>query len=617
MLCVAAASLCPALLYAQVTPPAPPPRDSARARPDTIRDPIPPRPDSIRVDSSSGKPTPGGRVPGDSLPPRDTIKAPLAQAELPRDPSGGIGAAYRWTRAELFATGALNLADLLDRVPGVTGMRAGWVAAPMVAGYHGDVARVRVFYDGVELDPIDARTGGIVDLQTVQLWSVEEVALERAAGELRVHLRSWRVDRTTASTRTDISTGDYDTNTYRAFFGKRFAHGEVLQLAAQQFGTTDPIGGDGDALSLVTRVGWARAGWSVDAFANRTHFTRSLKLRDFGLLPLPALDATRTDAYVRGGYGDPDRGFWVQLVAASSRFVEASPRGGAGALADSADSTRSRAQYVGSVGWSRAGLSASVSHRLRIFEGERESSPFARLSYDSRLVSMAAFAERDGLRTSNRVDVGATLRPLPFLAITGAASQSLPSGSGADDGEPTTTLRGEVGVRVGQLWLSGGMVRTDSATLAAPAVFDTGYRPVSVSANTAWFGAARGRVYRAIFADVILTRWDSATFYRPRYQARSELRLATRWLGRFPSGNFGIVASGTHEYRSEMFYPAANGVQVGSPSSPFSTLLEIRIVSAVLFWQFRNIRGEFYDQVPGMRMPRQTNVYGVRWEFWN
>lgn len=613
MLSCAGVALCPPALRAQVAPP-PPPRDAAR--PDTIRDPIPPRPDSIRVDSSSGKPT-ARSAPGDSLPPRDTVKAPLARAELPRDSATGVGEAYRWTRAELFATGALNLADLLDRVPGVTTLRAGWVAAPMVAGYHGDVARVRVFYDGVELDPIDARTGGIVDLQTVPLWSAEEVAVERAAGELRVHVRSWRVERTTASTRTDVSTGDYDTNTYRAFFGKRFERGEVLQLAAQQFGTTDPSGGDGDALSLLTRVGWARARWSVDAFANRTHYTRSLKLRDFGFPPLPGMDATRTDAYVRGGYGDPDHGFWVQFIAASSRFVEASPRGGGGVFADSADSTRSRAQYVGSVGWSRAGLAASVSHRLRIFEGAREASPFARVAYDARLVSVAAFAERDGLRARDRVDVGATLRPLSFLAVSGAASQSRPSADDGGDGESATTVRGELGVRVGRLWVSGGLVRTDSAVLAAPMVFDTAYRPVAVGENTAWFAALRGRVFRAIFADVVVTRWDSATYYRPRYQARSELRLATRWLTRFPSGNFGVVAAGTHEYRSEMLYPVASGVQVASASSPFSTLLEIRIVSAVLFWQFRNIRGEFYDQVPGLRMPRQTSIYGVRWEFWN
>ena len=42
-----------------------------------------------------------------------------------------------------------------------------------------------------------------------------------------------------------------------------------------------------------------------------------------------------------------------------------------------------------------------------------------------------------------------------------------------------------------------------------------------------------------------------------------------------------------------------------------------RIVSAVLSYQFRNIRGDPYQLVPGYLMPRLNQFYGVRWEFWN
>lgn len=589
------------------------PRDTARARPDTIVDPIPARPDSIRVDTTRTKP-----AAGDSGVARDTIKAPLARADAP-PLAADIGQRYRWTRAEMFATGALNLADLLDRIPGVTGFRGGWVASPMLAGMLGDVQGVRVFYDGIELDPIDQRTGGALDLQTVQLWTAEEVIVERAASEVRVHLRSWRVDRTTAYTRTDVSTGDYETNTYRAYFGKRFRHGEVLQLAAQQFGTTDPQGGDGDALSLMGRVGWARGVWSVDGFFNRTRGVRAAKVRAIGLRPLQGINATRTDAYVRGTYGDPESGLWAQALAASSRFVEATPATTAeraastGLPADSADTTRSRAQYVASAGWTAGPLRASVTHRLRVFEGRQVGSPSARASFDGGMFAVEGFAERDALRARDRGDLTARVSLLSRFALSGAASLTRPTG----DGSRALTLRGEAGVRLRDLWVSGGAVRTDSMILSPLVLFDSAFRAVPVPAATAYFATVRGRVYRALWLDVTAMRWDSATFYRPETQVRSELRLATRWLSRFPSGNFSIVAAGMHEYRSNVRFPTASGEVIVQQSFPFSTLLEVRLVNAVLFWQFRNVTGFAYEQVPGLRMPRRTNIYGVRWEFWN
>ena len=48
-----------------------------------------------------------------------------------------------------------------------------------------------------------------------------------------------------------------------------------------------------------------------------------------------------------------------------------------------------------------------------------------------------------------------------------------------------------------------------------------------------------------------------------------------------------------------------------------SSQLEIRIVDATVFWQFRNALGVRYSQVPGLEMPRPISLYGVRWSFRN
>jgi len=57
--------------------------------------------------------------------------------------------------------------------------------------------------------------------------------------------------------------------------------------------------------------------------------------------------------------------------------------------------------------------------------------------------------------------------------------------------------------------------------------------------------------------------------------------------------------------------------QTAAGAGTFSTLLEIRISTAVIFWQYRNPVGAIYSTYPGSTMPRLVNIYGMRWQFWN
>ena len=62
----------------------------------------------------------------------------------------------------------------------------------------------------------------------------------------------------------------------------------------------------------------------------------------------------------------------------------------------------------------------------------------------------------------------------------------------------------------------------------------------------------------------------------------------------------GYSSSAIHEYRSGVRFPI-NGVPDSVEAFGYrtiSTLLEIRILSATVSWQFRNLLGERYDQVP-------------------
>jgi hypothetical protein len=278
--------------------------------------PIPLKPDSSN-DSARVK-ADSARLKADSIK-ADSIKAPIGRFADPL--TYEIGPQYDWNRAQLFATGAVTLVDLLDRIPGITTFRSGWLSTPQTAGFNGDFRRVRCFYDGIEIDNLDNTGGGVLDLSTIQIWTLEHLTIERSANELRVYMRTWRVENTDPYTRVDVSTGNEDTNLYRGYYGKRYDNGGVLQLGGQQYGVASPrFSGSGDGLSLLGRVGIARKAWSVDAFVNRYHATRAIERAALGRPPVLALDQTITHAYVRAAVGAASGGPWAQLTAASLAF---------------------------------------------------------------------------------------------------------------------------------------------------------------------------------------------------------------------------------------------------------------------------------------------------------
>jgi hypothetical protein len=680
------------------------PPDTSRTRRDTNTIVVPAgvtgadsaRRDSLRADSTKGaalgRDARGVLLPADTT--GDTLQAPLAY--YPAPPAPDVGPQYRWDRDALFGSGAVTLLDFLEQVPGVTAFRAGWITLPTAGAYMGDVGAVRVWLDGLAIDPLDARTGGALQLDVIPIWTLEEIVIERAADELRVYLRSWRWERTTANTRTDVFTGDEDTNMYRGLFAKRYHNGASIQAGAQQFSANaSRLGGDGDELDVFARVGWAHGPWSADAFVQRVRRDQDasqLLNVDFqrpSLLPgIAPLAGRWQQAYVRAGWGTADRGPWVQLLASTQLFAETTPpRATTGDTlgrfsTDSADTTRSRAQYVAAAGWTLGGLRALGEARYRVFRGERLFTPSGRLSLDTRRLSISARGEfrapdevyaRDTLgvvlgneervRRCNpivvidpgrpepgdvlhrfrlpdtcvgdvprvsRVDATARVLPFSFFALTGAAGQAWWRRADAAQAEQpgeVRSARAEVGLRLFGLWFSGGGLWRDSSTIASPSVFGPEYRVDSVGSRRpvgeqrAVYGTIRGTIYKALKADAWAIQWETDSVpFRPKVQTRATLFVATNWLSRFPSGSFSVLLGATHEYRSYTYFPSLAtraGVERVPQVRMLSTLLELRILNATISWQQRNSLNRDLMLVPGLAMPGQTNLYGVRWDFYN
>jgi hypothetical protein len=576
----------------------------------------------------------------DSIAHADSASGALAQAEVPVLTE--VGMSHRWNRDSLFSSGALTLADFLDRVPGLATLRARFYMAPQVGAYNGDVARVRLFLDGIELEALDTRSGGIADLSQFPLAALDELVIERGANELRLLMRSWRGPQlTTAQTRADVYTGDNRSNTFRGFLARRARNGFAMQVMLQQRSTDDRLlGGDGDATAILARVGIIKPNWSLDANMLRVRSTQqTLTLVNNAIFsdvgrPIPAYSQVQRELYLRFAAGDVSRGPWLQVIAAQRQHVENTPQRasdlGSGFAADSADSTRTSTQYIASVGWSSPHTRVSVTERLRRQDGLTLHQPSARIGFDLGRVSISAFGERNPFDKVTRADAAVRLQPVPWFAVTGAASygttgsQSLPV-----DSTNTRELvflpvaraaRGEVALRLGHLWFQGGGVFRDSAVLRAPAIFDR-TTPVTIEGRVsgATFTVV-GPLFKGFSVHVNGVRWQNAGVYRPQTEVRSELTWRYHWIGATKTG-FTFLLAGTAEYRTPSFVPVLVSTGVATlatyQATPLGVRAEFTIKDATISVQSRNILNVPYSTVPGLLSSGPITIYGVRWTFWN
>jgi hypothetical protein len=282
------------------------------------------------------------------------------------------------------------------------------------------------------------------------------------------------------------------------------------------------------------------------------------------------------------------------------------------------DTSVFRSQYIAAVGIVRGPLRVSATQRFFGSNGQHIGTPSLRASFLVPRLAVSGFTESASADSIAHTDVTAQFTPLSFISILGGAGRATDNRT-ADSSFSANYIRAEAGVRVRNLWLIGGVLRRDSVRLSPPHVFDTTFKARRETSATGATVAIRGQLWRLVNADVSAIRWnDSTGFYRPRYQTRSELYVRSNFLQRFPTNDFGLMASVIHEYRSGTRFPVGTTDVLTLPGyRTISTLLEIRILSATVSWQFRNLLGERYRQVPNFIMPRQTNFYGVRWSFWN
>ena len=554
---------------------------------------------------------------------KDTLKAPIGVMTGVRLPE--IGPEYHWRGNEIFATGALTLADLLDRIPGINILRGGGLTSPQMPRLMGGLGRVKVSLDGVELDNLDSRSESL-DLAWIPLWSLEEVSVDRSAGETRVNLRSQSSVSTVPFTRTDVYTGDEDTNLYRGFYGKRFDRGQVVQFGAEQTSTNSVRGGAGDKLSVMSRLGIAKTNWSVDVFANRTHGTRDLQKPLTEGVPIPEFDGTNTYAYLRFVAGTASSGPWGAIILSHLAVNESSPRTDSAraflnrVAPDTADTARSERQILLRSGYTRSLFRATLEDRIRNLDARTYHDVTAAGQIFLKSLNAGARLKHSQFGSS-RAEAWARLQPFSFFAFNASAGKTSAPSKASPSYSPTAPdlnfLQAEAGIKLFGPWLSIGVLTQDSLNSGAPAVFGQGFVSNASGKGTGTYATLRGSFLSDFSVDMFAIQWDHETFYRPQTQVRSELRFRTQWLSRFPKGEFELNSALTHNYSSRTFFRTADTSLSVDPAQHLDFLLEIRILRGVASYQLRNVTAYSYENLPGFVAQRALNIYGIRWEFWN
>jgi hypothetical protein len=163
------------------------------------------------------------------------------------------------------------------------------------------------------------------------------------------------------------------------------------------------------------------------------------------------------------------------------------------------------------------------------------------------------------------------------------------------------------------------VIRAAEATVLAPIALDSAQRAAVLPAATGITFTVGGPLVRGWNVRTDVVNWESATAFRPQTEAHTRLWFESNFLGFAPRGNFHVLAALTHDYRTTLYAPSADGA-IGQSTLGYSaigTVLQVRISTATVYWDFRNMTGHNYETFPGYLMPRNLSVYGIRWEFWD
>jgi hypothetical protein len=601
--------------------PQPPP-----ARPDTARG----EPGAASDTTSAAAKKLAGR---DTIPLPDSLSPDSFRPQLPPlgAPPGPVPQAGRlvFDRDALWFSGALTLGELLERVPGVFLVRAGWFGRPEVIQYAGQGASsVEVVWDGYALDPLGEDSTGL-DLSRINLGLVQRVEVEVLPSAVRVYLYSDDQVVRKPRTETSFSTGEASTNTYRIRYLNRWKNGTGLGLGVSFLGSSGVVNSLGRSSDLTL---WAKGSWIPAPRYGVQYQAISVSLdRDSVLLSadsplllkaLPRHRVHRTDLFLRGFIASRSDGMGLRLDAlvGSSSYTDITPALGREEMQGSAILGYRAERWSWELTTRVRDSSTPLDVELRV-----AASPSAFLTVSAYAIGRSHL----GGRHSTDAAVQAELRPNAAVALHGAIRTRNAVGAPSvltDTAQKVQDVSAGISLTTRKLDLDLTLARHGGY---APPVYGSfgpivpAYPQFAVRTATVAF-AARPTAYITVsgwYREPLVkgTAEKLTSAYEPPHHSRIWATFRSRILPVLRRGAFDFTAEASMEGWGRGALGAdASGIPILLKGATILDYrIELRLLNAALYWTIRNGRGERYSVLPGLAMPVGGQSYGVRWEFTN
>ncbi|MEX0907298.1 MAG: hypothetical protein WD054_03125, partial [Gemmatimonadota bacterium] len=538
------------------------------------------------------------------------------------------GGEWVWDREALLREAPISLSDLLDRIPGVTAVRAGQFAQPeAAAAFGGTAGRLEIVVDGYVLDPLAASS---FDLAQVPLGQLREVRVERRLGLLRIHLLTEQPAGEQPYTRVEAGVGEPIGTLFRGVFLVPYVIAGPLGLGIERLD-----GGNPNEPADVFN-GWAKWSWTNGMRGVQLEWLRTTTQRE------PSspwvIDRVRQDFIVRARTGLAD-GLFAEVYAGRSTTEETVPGSATEENEEDVSADRSSLQAGVRGAWQLpwAVLGGSLRYRDAAALPSTEAMLDAAVALGPlRLygeAARAAWRDADATTyTSLHAEVGRLLGASAFAEITRGDRGAPHWGSDSTvDPDPAAAIIGNregwragVALQLGER-ASGSIARISleqdmSRPFGLP--FDTA--GAASPAETATGVEAHGRL--VLLPDLLsveswITDWTGAAgwAYLPSRTWRTALTLHTLPL---PSGNLEILGRLEATQRGGMlaFHPEpVEGETVTSiPSYTIASgYLHIRVIDVRAFLRYEDLLGTHAESLPGRIIRGPRIFYGVKWDLWN
>lgn len=566
----------------------------------------------------------------------DTIRDPAARVRVepgaerfrtfPRRLPTAVGEApptYRCDSACLLDSPWLTLAELVaELTPGVSPIRGGWFGGPhyLTHGLAGPGA-VRLIVDGRDLTPLE---GAQADLLRVPLVHLRRVDVQRHAGGIVVDVTTRRHEAPTAYSRITGATAQPRGELLRGIFTNHWGRDFTVGAAFDLQDIVDE-GRANDRFDFAGRLSWMPTpeGLGVELDYHTQSATRRAA---------DTLELTRRHVLLRGRAA-LTADIRAEAVAGRTEYrAEEEPAG-------EEEPLRRQVEEVGlSIGAALGTTNLSAS--ARAYDGPGAPSTAVRLGVASgaigplalqaegRISSWPAFVAAEGRAAAAvRLDPG-----LPVLlraeGATGRRAVPRPAENTADS-VSFDAAAGEAEIRLGAYRLRGRLAwdRTE-ATLPFGGPLDAAVGTLPGLELTAWEVGASGP-FLPLGALVSGLSPVTAQGWWRQHEVRGAgpaLHVPTRlaglrllFLDQFFQDNLEIRLAASLSYRGET--PAArpgtaDPVSLGEQTW-WSGSFQFRIADFRFFWKWSNPASLAIEETVGVPFPRQLNVFGIHWEFFN